>query len=206
MKFFYLVGFCVRIETTVTSVLFTLVFQNDEKWNNNHKSAEKPMRYAIIKSFSFVIIHFFLRCQFGGEKDDGLNWALGFRSRYCTLGDGTNFFKQLGHTPPLQPVCHIVAFFIAGSGKRSISNCIPADVFGQYSQIAKQMDEQINRLVNETESNEETAWANVGLNVFHAIATIANAVLWLKIPRAIQLTTADNPGTMVRRARQNSID
>ena len=68
------------------------------------------------------------------------------------------------------------------------------------------MDEQINGLVSETESSEETAWANVGLNVFHAVATIVNAVLWLKRPRAIQLATTDNSGTMVRRARRNSID
>ena len=68
------------------------------------------------------------------------------------------------------------------------------------------MDEQINGLINETESSEETAWANVGLNVFHAVATLGNAALWLKRPRVIQLATSDNPGTMVQHARRNSID
>ena len=162
------------------------------------------MRVTVITSLLFHSL--FLTCQFGVEKDDALNWALGDHSRSCTLGDGTNFFEQLGHTPHLQPVCHFVAFFIAGSGKRSVSNCIPADAFGQYGRLAKHMDEQIDGLVNETESSEETAWANVGLNVFHAIATLVNAVAWLKRPRAIQMATTDNSGTMVRRARRNSID
>ena len=68
------------------------------------------------------------------------------------------------------------------------------------------MDKQINELVNETESSEETAWANIALNAFHAIATIVNAVLWIKRPRAIQLAPSDQTGSVVRRARRSSLD
>ena len=134
------------------------------------------MRVTVITLLKFYSL--FLTCQFGVEKDDVLNWALGDHSRYCTLGDGTNFFEQLGHTPHLQPVCHFVAFCIAGSGKRSVSNCIPAGAFGQYGRLAKHMDVQIDGLVNQTELSEETAWANVG-QFRHYGAACSSKLDWL---------------------------
>ena len=68
------------------------------------------------------------------------------------------------------------------------------------------MDKEIGDLVNETETSEETVWANIGLNIFQAVATIVNAVLWLKRPRTIQLATSDNVGSVVRRAWRSSLD
>ena len=107
------------------------------------------------------------------------------------LGDGQKFFEDLGHIKNVQPVCHLVAFFIPGSGKRGISSCVPARVLGQFGNLAIKMDKQIDELIKETESVEETNWTNIALNSFHVVATIVNAFLWICRPR-IKEPTIEN--------------
>ena len=122
------------------------------------------------------------------------------------LGDGQKFFEDLGHIKNVQPVCHLVAFFIPGSGKRGISSCVPARVLGQFGNLAIKMDKQIDDLIKETESVEETNWTNIALNSFHVIATIVNAFLWICRPRIKEPTIENDTRSVVRRARRSSLD
>ena len=122
------------------------------------------------------------------------------------LGDGQKFFEDLGHIKNVQPVCHLVAFFIPGSGKRGISSCVPARVLGQFGNLAIKMDKQIDELIKETESVEETDWTNIALNSFHVVATIVNAFLWICRPRIKEPTIENDTRSVVRRARRSSLD
>ena len=122
------------------------------------------------------------------------------------LGDGSKFFEDLGHIKNVQPVCHLVAFFIPGSGKRGISSCVPARVLGQFGNLAIKMDKQIDDLIEETESVEETNWTNLALNSFHVVATIVNAFLWICRPRIKEPTIKNDTRSVVRRARRSSLD
>ena len=175
-----------------------MIISSFESAENNHRDTANVNFWCAL----ITVISFF---QYN-NKDNALTWATEDATRYCVVGDGDKFFRQLGHIPHVQPICHIVAYFISGTGKRAVSNCIPSDAFGQFGKLAEQMDEQIDELVTETKTSEETSWANVGLNIFHAIATIVNAFLWLKRPRPIQLATTDSAGSVVRRARRPSLD
>ena len=117
-----------------------------------------------------------------------------------------HFFERLGHIKNVQPVCHLVAFFIPGSGKRGISSCVPARVLGQFGNLAIKMDKQIDDLIKETESVEETNWTNIALNSFHVIATIVNPFLWICRPRIKESTIENDTRSVVRRARRSSLD
>ena len=122
------------------------------------------------------------------------------------LGDGQKFFEDLGHIKNVQPVCHLVAFFIPGSGKRGVSSCVPARALGQFGNLAIKMDKQIDDLIEETESVEETNWTNIALNSFHVIATIVNAFLWICRPRIKEPIIENDTRSVVRRARRSSLD
>ena len=140
-----------------------------------------------------------------------MHWASKDPStRICTLGDGSKLFESLGHVRNVQPLCHLVVFFIPGTEKRGISTCVPERELSQYGQLAVKMDKQLNDLINETESTEETNWANLDLNVFHAIATLINAILWIYRPRVkaapITREITNTSRTVARRARDSSVD